>query len=50
MRSVRTALGVLEAVSKLQPVGLAELTHHLGLPSTTVHRGLTRQNTILAAH
>lgn len=41
MRSVRTALRVLEAVAKLQPVGLTELTRHLGLPKTTVHRGLT---------
>ena len=41
MRSVRTALRVLEAVSELQPAGLTELTRHLGLPKTTVHRGLT---------
>jgi IclR family transcriptional regulator, acetate operon repressor len=41
MRSVRTALRVLEAVSKLQPVGLTELARQLELPKTTVHRGLT---------
>jgi DNA-binding IclR family transcriptional regulator len=41
MRSVRTALQVLEAVSESQPVGLTELTRKLGLPKTTVHRGLT---------
>lgn len=41
MRSVRTALRVLEAVSTRQPVGLTDLTRHLGLPKTTVHRGLT---------
>ncbi|WP_197515980.1 IclR family transcriptional regulator [Mycobacterium sp. 1465703.0] len=32
---------MLEAVSELQPVGLTELTRQLGLPKTTVHRGLT---------
>ncbi|MGY4711554.1 IclR family transcriptional regulator [Mycolicibacterium sp. CBM1] len=41
MRSVRTALQVLEAVSDLQPVGLTELSRKMGLPKTTVHRGLT---------
>lgn len=41
MRSVRTALQVLEAVSQLQPIGLSELSRKLGLPKTTVHRGLT---------
>lgn len=40
MRSVLTALRVLEAVSQLQPVGLSELTRRLGLPKTTVQRGL----------
>jgi IclR family transcriptional regulator, acetate operon repressor len=41
MRSVRTALQVLEAVSELQPVGLSELSRKLGLPKTTVQRGLS---------
>ena len=41
MRSVRTALEVLEAVSRLQPVGLSELTRAMGLPKTTVYRCLT---------
>ncbi|MEV4581542.1 IclR family transcriptional regulator [Nonomuraea jabiensis] len=41
MRSVRTALEVLEAVAQLQPVGLSELSRKLGLPKTTVQRGLT---------
>ncbi|MCW8384643.1 IclR family transcriptional regulator [Streptomyces justiciae] len=40
MRSVFTALRVLEAVSQLQPVGLSELSRRLGLPKTTVQRGL----------
>lgn len=40
MRSVLTALRVLEEVSQLQPVGLSELTRRLGLPKTTVQRGL----------
>ncbi|MPY55670.1 IclR family transcriptional regulator [Streptomyces spongiae] len=40
MRSVLTALRVLEAVSQLQPVGLSELSRQLGLPKTTVQRGL----------
>jgi IclR family acetate operon transcriptional repressor len=40
MRSVLTALDVLEAVSRLQPVGLSELSRRLGLPKTTVQRGL----------
>lgn len=41
MRSVKTALQVLEAVSRLQPVGLSELTRAMGLPKTTVYRSLT---------
>ncbi|ONH60480.1 hypothetical protein CcI49_11345 [Frankia sp. CcI49] len=41
MRSVRTAMQVLEAVAQLQPVGLSELSRKLGLPKTTVQRGLT---------
>jgi DNA-binding IclR family transcriptional regulator len=40
MRSVKTALQVLEAVARLQPVGLSELARSLGLPKTTVQRGL----------
>lgn len=40
MRSVRTALQVLEAVARFQPVGLTDLSRELGLPKTTVHRGL----------
>lgn len=40
MRSVRTALLVLEAVSELQPIGLSELSRAMGLPKTTVQRGL----------
>jgi IclR family acetate operon transcriptional repressor len=40
MRSVKTALQVLEAVSRLQPVGLSELARAMGLPKTTVFRSL----------
>ena len=41
MRSVRTALRVLEAVAELQPVGLSELSRKLELPKATVQRGLS---------
>ncbi|MEU1185876.1 IclR family transcriptional regulator [Streptomyces sp. NPDC005820] len=41
MRSVTTALQVLEAVAVNQPVGLSALTRALGLPKTTVQRSLT---------
>ncbi|GKQ39169.1 IclR family transcriptional regulator [Streptomyces sp. A012304] len=40
MRSVTTALQVLEAVAVNQPVGLSALTRTLGLPKTTVQRSL----------
>ncbi|WP_037821011.1 IclR family transcriptional regulator [Streptomyces sp. NRRL B-3229] len=40
MRSVTTALRVLEAVAVSQPVGLSALTRSLGLPKTTVQRSL----------
>jgi IclR family acetate operon transcriptional repressor len=40
MRSVKIAFQVLEAVSRMQPVGLSELSRSLGLPKTTVHRSL----------
>ena len=40
MRSVRTALRVLEAVAEFQPIGLSELSRKLELPKTTVQRGL----------
>lgn len=41
MRSVKTALQILEAVSRLQPVGLSELSRAVALPKTTVYRSLT---------
>ncbi|MEU1166916.1 helix-turn-helix domain-containing protein, partial [Streptomyces sp. NPDC005921] len=41
MRSVTTALQVLEAVAVNQPVGLSALARALGLPKTTVQRSLT---------
>lgn len=40
MRSVTTALRVLEAVAVHQPVGLSALTRSLGLPKSTVQRNL----------
>lgn len=40
MRSVRTALAVLETVGEHQPVGLSALARHLGLPKATVQRSL----------
>lgn len=40
MRSVTTALQVLEAVAVNQPVGLSALTRALGLPKATVQRSL----------
>ncbi|MBO4252325.1 IclR family transcriptional regulator [Streptomyces griseorubiginosus] len=40
MRSVTTALRVLEAVAVNQPIGLSALTRTLGLPKTTVQRSL----------
>jgi IclR family acetate operon transcriptional repressor len=40
VQSVLRALRVLEAVSQHQPVGVGELARHLGLPKSTVQRGL----------
>jgi IclR family acetate operon transcriptional repressor len=40
MRSVTTALQVLEAVAVNQPVGLSALTRILGMPKSTVQRNL----------
>ncbi|WP_208780879.1 IclR family transcriptional regulator [Streptomyces griseorubiginosus] len=40
MRSVTTALQVLEAVAVNQPIGLSALTRTLGLPKSTVQRSL----------
>lgn len=40
MRSVTTALRVLEAVAVNQPIGLSALTRLLGLPKSTVQRSL----------
>ena len=40
MRSVAVALGVLEAVSERQPVGVSELARALDLPKTTTQRVL----------
>ncbi|MCW8378728.1 IclR family transcriptional regulator [Streptomyces justiciae] len=40
MRSVTTALRVLETVAVHQPIGLSALTRLLGLPKTTVQRSL----------
>jgi IclR family acetate operon transcriptional repressor len=40
MRSVTTALRVLEAVAVNQPVGLSALTRTLGMPKSTVQRNL----------
>jgi DNA-binding IclR family transcriptional regulator len=40
MRSVRTALRVLEAVADHQPAGVGELSRILGLPKSSVQRAL----------
>jgi DNA-binding IclR family transcriptional regulator len=40
VRSVLNALRILEAVAESQPVALAQLSRRLGLPKTTVHRGV----------
>src|SRR3989442_67767 len=40
MRSVTTALQVLESVAINQPIGLSALTRVLGLPKATVQRSL----------
>jgi IclR family acetate operon transcriptional repressor len=40
MQSVLRALRILEGVAQHQPVGVGELARHLGLPKSTVQRGL----------
>lgn len=40
MRSVRTALAIVEIVARRQPVALTDLAAELDLPVTTVHRSL----------
>jgi len=40
VRSVLTALRILEEVSRRQPIGVSELSRLLSLPKTSVHRSL----------
>jgi IclR family transcriptional regulator, acetate operon repressor len=40
VRSVLSALRILEEVSRRQPIGVSELARVLGLPKTSVHRSL----------
>lgn len=40
MRPVRTALAAIEAIGRLQPVGVSELARRLALPKSTVQRTL----------
>lgn len=46
MKSVRTAIRVFEAVAARQPIGLSELSRHLGVPKASVQRAL---DTLFAA-
>jgi IclR family transcriptional regulator, acetate operon repressor len=40
VKSVRTAIRVFEAVAARQPIGLSELSRHLGVPKPSVQRAL----------
>jgi IclR family transcriptional regulator, acetate operon repressor len=40
VRSVLSALRILEEISRRQPIGVSELARALGLPKTSVHRSL----------
>ncbi|WP_436775879.1 IclR family transcriptional regulator [Yinghuangia sp. YIM S09857] len=40
MKSVRTAIRVFESVAARQPIGLSELSRHLGVPKASVQRAL----------
>ncbi|HEY8524948.1 MAG TPA: IclR family transcriptional regulator [Acidimicrobiales bacterium] len=40
MKSVRTAIRVFETVAARQPIGLSELSRHLGVPKPSVQRAL----------
>ncbi|WP_066435123.1 IclR family transcriptional regulator [Arthrobacter sp. EPSL27] len=41
IQSVKNALKMIESIGELQPVGVSELSRHVGLPKSSVQRALT---------